>query len=82
MSRRNGTKQAKQVAQTVHPRMYIYRSKMVPAEHATELLRDGTLLKHVEDHIKKFGESETGEYNVKVSGSGYITVGASARRAS
>lgn len=75
MSRAKGRKQAKQVVQAVHPRMYIYRSKTLPAAYATELLRDGTLLKHVQDHILRFGESKTGEYNVKVSGSGYIIVG-------
>ena len=57
-------------------RMNIYRSKTMPAKIATELLRNGTLRAHVLDHIKRFGESKSGEYNVKVSGSGYIIVGA------
>jgi hypothetical protein len=75
MSRPKGKAQAKQSSAT-RPRMHIYRSKSVPDAYATELLHDGTLLKHVQDHIVRFGESKTGEYNVKVSGSGYIIVGA------
>jgi hypothetical protein len=62
----------------VQPRMKmnIFRSKSVPASYATKLLRNGTLREHVLNHISQFGESATGEYNVKVHGSGHITVGA------
>ena len=61
----------------VQPRikMNLFRSHMCPASHVTKLLRDGTLRTHVHDHINRFGESNTGEYNVKVSSSGMITVG-------
>ena len=77
MTRARGKAETKQQSNSVvQPRMYIYRSKSLPAKVATDLLRDGTLLKHVNDHIREFGESTTGEYNVKVSASGYILVGA------
>ena len=57
-------------------RMNLFRSKTLPASAVTKLLRNGTLRTHVLAHIEKFGESKTGQYNVKVSASGYITVGA------
>jgi len=57
-------------------KMNLFRSKMVPDSHVTSLLRDGTLREHVLAHIERFGRSANDTYNVKVSGSGMITVGA------
>jgi hypothetical protein len=63
--------------QAVEPsiKMNLFRSKMCPQKEVTRLLRNGTLKENVLAHIRQFGESKTGEYNVKVSASGYITVG-------
>jgi hypothetical protein len=56
-------------------RMNLFRSKTCPQKEVTRLLRNGALLTHVREHIAQFGESKTGEYNVKVSASGHVTVG-------
>jgi hypothetical protein len=43
---------------------------------STRLLRNGTFKAHVLEHIKRFGESPVGEYNVRLHGDGkVITIG-------
>lgn len=48
-------------------------------EEAERLEANGTLRQHVLEHIARFGKSATDTYNVKVSTSGMITVGAGER---